>query len=146
MMVRYPPPHKRGISATLARYPLKTREMGAMPPPLRYYLESVLRAMGGGGISHWAAKTTTASLCTPLYCKNLCCASRFCTCGQRAAGSRSKNLLKGALFSGLDLSFLFLSSLSFLGLFRFFSGIFPTSGRRFFLIGPLLLRLSQPKN
>ena len=30
--VRYPPPLKRGISAILARYPMKTRQMGAIPP------------------------------------------------------------------------------------------------------------------
>ena len=38
---------KRGISAILARYPMKTRQMGAIPP-LRYYLERVLRDRGGG--------------------------------------------------------------------------------------------------
>ena len=54
MEVRYPPPLKRGISAILARYPMKTRQMGANNTPLRYYLERVLRDMGG--ISHWAAK------------------------------------------------------------------------------------------
>ena len=47
------PPLKRGISAILARYPMKTGQMGVIPP-LRYYLERVLRDMGG--ISHWAAK------------------------------------------------------------------------------------------
>ena len=53
--MRYPP-HKRGISAILARYPMKTRQMGAIPP-LPYYLERVLQAMGGGGgILRWAAK------------------------------------------------------------------------------------------
>ena len=31
MEVRYPP-LKRGISAILARYPMKTRQMGAIPP------------------------------------------------------------------------------------------------------------------
>ena len=41
-----PPPLRRGISAILARYPMKTRQMGAIPP-LRYYLERVLRDMGG---------------------------------------------------------------------------------------------------
>ena len=30
--VRYPPPLKRGISAILPRYPMKTRQMGAIPP------------------------------------------------------------------------------------------------------------------
>ena len=43
------PPLKRGISAILARHPIKTRQMGAIPP-LRYYLERVLRDMGG--VSH----------------------------------------------------------------------------------------------
>ena len=43
--VRYPP-HKRGISAILARYPLKTRQ-NACDTPLRYYLERVLRDVGG---------------------------------------------------------------------------------------------------
>ena len=41
------PPLKRGISAILARYPMKTGQIGAIPPPLRYYLERVLRDMGG---------------------------------------------------------------------------------------------------
>ena len=48
------PPPQRGISAILARYPMKTRQLGAIPP-LRYYLEKVLRDRGGD-ISHWAAK------------------------------------------------------------------------------------------
>ena len=43
--VRYPP-LQRGNSAILARYPMKTRQMGAIPP-LRYYLGRVLRDMGG---------------------------------------------------------------------------------------------------
>ena len=49
------PPLKRGISAILARYPMRTRQLGAIPPR-RYYLERVLRDMGGGGISAWDAK------------------------------------------------------------------------------------------
>ena len=36
-------------------------------------------------------------VCAPLCCKNLCCASRFCTGGGGAGGSRSKNLLEGAM-------------------------------------------------
>ena len=40
------PPPKRGISAILAQYPMKTRQMGAIPP-LRYHLERVLRDGGG---------------------------------------------------------------------------------------------------
>ena len=50
---RYTPPPTRGISAILARCPLKTRQMGAIPGIAR---------LGGGGISHWAAKAT-AFLC-----------------------------------------------------------------------------------
>ena len=49
-----PLPPQRGISAILARCPMKTRQMGAIPP-LRYNLEKALRVVGGG-ISHWAAK------------------------------------------------------------------------------------------
>ena len=53
--VRYPPhPLKRGISAILPRYPMEKGKW-VRYPPLRYYLERVLRDMGGG-ISHWAAK------------------------------------------------------------------------------------------
>ena len=54
-----PPPPKRGIAAILARYPMKTRQMGAIPP-LRYYLERVLRDMGG--ISHWCNKFAIISV------------------------------------------------------------------------------------
>ena len=39
------PTLKRRISAILARYPMKTRQMGAMPPYANY-LERVLRDMG----------------------------------------------------------------------------------------------------
>ena len=41
-----PPPPKRGISAILARYFLKTGKW-VRYPPLRYYLEKVLCDMGG---------------------------------------------------------------------------------------------------
>ena len=46
-------PHKRGISTIFMRYPMKTRKC-VRYPPLRYYLERVLRDVGG--VSHWAAK------------------------------------------------------------------------------------------
>ena len=54
--VRYPPPPlQRCISAILPRYPMKTRQMGAIPPP-----PAILSRKGiaryRGGISHWAAK------------------------------------------------------------------------------------------
>ena len=51
------PPLKRGISAILARYPVKTRQMGAIPP-LCDTISKGDRAIGGG-ISHWAAKGVT---------------------------------------------------------------------------------------
>ena len=35
------------------------------------------------------------SACAPLCCKNMCCASRFCTGGEGAAGSKSKQMSKG---------------------------------------------------
>ena len=51
------PPLKRGISAIPARYPMKTRQMGAIPP------SAILSRKGycaiWGGISHWAAKCGT---------------------------------------------------------------------------------------
>ena len=53
-----PPP--QSISAILARYHMKTRQMGAM----RYYLEKVLRDRGG--ISHWAAKKPSHPKPPPL--------------------------------------------------------------------------------
>ena len=50
--VRYPP-LKRGISAILARYPMKTRQNCAI----------------WGGILHWAAKSTTGAL-TDIFLPN----------------------------------------------------------------------------
>ena len=47
-------PLKRGISAILARYPMKTRQMGAIPPSAILSRKGIARY--GGGISHWAAK------------------------------------------------------------------------------------------
>ena len=47
-----PPPLKRGISAILARYPLKTRQMGAIPPSV--ILSRKGTAAVWGVISHWA--------------------------------------------------------------------------------------------
>ena len=48
------PPLKRGISAILARYPMKTRRTGAIPPSAILSRRGIARY--GGGISHWAAK------------------------------------------------------------------------------------------
>ena len=48
------PPPQKGISAILARYPMKTRQMGAIPPTAILSRKGIARY--GGGISHWAAK------------------------------------------------------------------------------------------
>ena len=47
MEVRYPP-LKRGISAILARYPMKTRQMGAIPPSAILSRKGIARY---GGVS-----------------------------------------------------------------------------------------------
>ena len=49
-----PPPHRRGISAILARYHMKTRQMAARSPSAIQSRKGIARY--GGGISHWAAK------------------------------------------------------------------------------------------
>ena len=41
-----PPPLKRGISAILARYPMKTRQMGAIPPSAILSRKSIARYGG----------------------------------------------------------------------------------------------------
>ena len=46
--VRYPPPHKRGISAILARYPMKTRQEHAIPPSAILSRKGIARY---GGVS-----------------------------------------------------------------------------------------------
>ena len=50
------PPLQRGISAILARYPKKTKQMGAIPPSVILSRKGIARY--GGGISHGAAKFT----------------------------------------------------------------------------------------
>ena len=57
--VRYPP-LKRGISAILARYLMKTRQMGAIPPSAILSRKGIARY--GGGISHWAAKGANSNV------------------------------------------------------------------------------------
>ena len=55
------PPLKRGISAILPRYPMKTRQMGAIPPSAILSRQGIARY--GGGISHWAAKNQQRHCC-----------------------------------------------------------------------------------
>ena len=50
-----PLPLKRGISAILPRYPMKTRQMGAITPLCDTISKGYCAIWGG--ISHWAAKT-----------------------------------------------------------------------------------------
>ena len=50
-----PPPLKKGISAIPARYPVKTRQMGAIPPSAILSRKGI--AAIWGGIFHWAAKS-----------------------------------------------------------------------------------------
>ena len=59
-----PPPLKKGISAVLARYPLKTRQMGAIPP-------SAIRSRKG--IARYGGVSRTG----PLSAHLLSCASRL---------------------------------------------------------------------
>ena len=55
-----PLPLKRGISAIPARYPMKTRQMGAIPPSAIVSRKGI--APIGGGISHWAAKLVRCTI------------------------------------------------------------------------------------
>ena len=55
------PPPKRGISAILARYHMKTRQIDAIPPSAILSRKGIAR-YGGGGVSHWAAKSSKGNL------------------------------------------------------------------------------------
>ena len=54
--VRYPPLPAKGYLSDTCAIPYENTAKCVRHPPLRYYLERVLRNMGGGNISHWAAK------------------------------------------------------------------------------------------
>ena len=51
-----PPPPQKGYLGDTGAIPYENKANGCDNPPLRYYLEKVLRDRGG--ISHWAAKVT----------------------------------------------------------------------------------------
>ena len=53
-----PPPPSKGVSQRYLRDSPRKQGKWARYPPLRYYLDKVLRDMGRG-ISHWAAKRIT---------------------------------------------------------------------------------------
>ena len=62
----------------------QTGPVFALPRSLsKSFMQSLRQGLGG-------------SVCVPLCCKNLCCASRFLHERWGAGGSRSKNLLEGA--------------------------------------------------
>ena len=52
-----PPPQKKRYLSDTCAIPDENKAKWVRYPPLRYYLERVLRDRGGG-ISHWAAKPT----------------------------------------------------------------------------------------
>ena len=64
------PPLKRGISAILARYPMKTRQMGARPPSANTISKRYCAIWGG--ISHWAAKQSHRPLKIPPLISTFC--------------------------------------------------------------------------
>ena len=68
MEVQYPPPLKRGISAILARYPMKIRQMGAIPPLCDTISKGYCAIWGG--ISHWAAKISAICQVTETFLGN----------------------------------------------------------------------------
>ena len=85
------PPHKRGISAILARYPMKTKEMRAIPPLCDTISKGYCAIRGG--ISHWAAKPPSRM---SLYRAN----GRSHSGGQTAEGdSKASPRLKRPLFA-----------------------------------------------
>ena len=53
------------------------------------------REASGSGVVVSLRNHLCVCICAPLCCKNMCCASRFCTDGRGAGFSRSKTLLEG---------------------------------------------------
>ena len=53
-----PPPPQKGYLSDTCAIPYENKAKRVPYPPLRYYLERVLRDMGGG-ISHWAVLENT---------------------------------------------------------------------------------------
>ena len=66
MEVRFPPPLTEGVSQRYLRKTYENKAKRVRYPSLRCYLERVLRDMGGGGISHWAAKSAISGHCRIL--------------------------------------------------------------------------------
>ena len=88
--VQYPP-LKRGISAILARYPMKTRQMGAIPPLCDTISKGYCAIWGG--ISHWAAKNVpSCAHHVPTGLMHLGCdPARLLERGFRASGPKLFN-------------------------------------------------------
>ena len=70
------PPLRRGISAILARYPMKTRQMGAIPPSAILSRKGIARY---GGVSRTGPLSSHPSECLSLYLSFCLCLLR-CLC------------------------------------------------------------------
>ena len=113
-----PPPLKRGISAILARYTMKTRQIGAIPPSEILSRKGIARHGGVSRIGPLSLSNAQANSAQQLRDQ-----------GSRAA---KRGVFKQGGFPDLDLSFLFCSFLDFPDFFRDFPdllrdgpGIFP---------------------
>ena len=90
MEVRYPP-LKRGISAILARYPVKTRQMGAIPPSAILSRKGIARY---GGVSRTGPLRSSGHrvhsdgqlLFADAECPS--CALKLCVCPRPSRGRR----------------------------------------------------------
>ena len=70
-----PPPLKRGISAILARYPMKTRQMGAIPPSAILSQKGIASDMGGYlalGLLSYMTVTCFSCRVVPLHPAPIC--------------------------------------------------------------------------
>ena len=69
MEVRYPPPLKRGISVILARYPMKTRQMGAIPRSALLSRKGIARYGGVSRIGPQSPDPSPGMSHTKTLCK-----------------------------------------------------------------------------
>ena len=99
--MRYPP-LKRGISAILARYPLKTRQMGAIPPSAILSRKGIARYGGvsrtGPLRSRFCVKNASKILWwrTPFgrYRTSILTNSLLCRASSRFKGARTAGLVE----------------------------------------------------
>ena len=92
--VRYPPPPpQKGVSQRYLHGTLQNKATGMQDPPLRCYLERVLRDMGG--ISHWAAKDVKLS--APKSQRFLA----ICDCDAHRGPQKSRDLPDKAILKAM---------------------------------------------